>query len=167
MPWLPNPRAHAESIMPCPSPAVQRRMLAIVHAMGGLIQQAGSANPKLHGCLILPLGGMMLAGTACARPLLFSECDVLAREATCDLVVLRHDALRGTTFDIKLTSGSRWFRRYLATPIEGSVRMKAAIGIGPVFRASALGLEMMSDGEVSEPSPLMGQRAASSCLVEA
>lgn len=131
----------ASALLPHPSPAVQRRMLATVHATGALILRSGSANPELQGCLVLPFARIVMAGTACARPLLFAECDALTTATCHDVIILRHDALRGTTFDIKLRSQRRWFRRYLATPVEGGVRMAPGIGGGVVLRATAFGLE--------------------------
>jgi hypothetical protein len=160
-------RACADAILPPSSPAVQRRMLATVHAMGALIRQAGSADPKLQGCLALPFAAIVLAGTACARPLLFAECDALAHYTGHDVIVLRYDALQGATFDIKLKSEPCWLRRYLATPVDGGLRMVPDIGIGPVLRASAFGLGTEKAGAASNMPPLTAPRVASPCLVEA
>jgi hypothetical protein len=162
-----NDRAYADAILPPPSPAVQRRMLATAHAMGVLIQPPSSVAPMLQACLVLPFAGMVLAGTACARPLLFAECDTLARATRHDVIILRHDALRGTTFDIKLRSEPRWFRRYLATSVENGVRMAPDIGTGPVFHTSAFGLETLDNRVASDLPPQTARRTASACLVEA
>jgi hypothetical protein len=167
MTLLPNDRACAGAILPLPSPAVKRRMLTIAHAMGALIQKPGGADPMLQGCLVLPFAGMVLAGTACARPLLFAECDDLARATSHDVIILRHDALRGTTFDIKLGSESRWFRRYLGKPVEHGVRMAPDIGTGPVLRAAAFGLEVLGDGTAAEVPLRAAHRITSSRLAEA
>lgn len=161
-----NDRDRASAILPHPSPAVQRQMLATVHAMEALIFQYGSANPKLQGCLVLPFAGIVLAGTACARPLLFAECDALTTATCHDVVILRHDALRGTTFDLKLRSQRRWFRRYLATPVEGGVRMAPDIGSGMVLRATAFGLEAQDDRNATNIHSYEALRTAS-CVVQA
>lgn len=166
MTLLLNDRACADAILPPPSPAVQRRMLATVHAMGALVQQPGAA-PMLQGCLVLPFPEIVLAGTACARPLLFTECDVLARATRHDVIILRHDPLRGTTFDIKLRSEAHWFRRYLATPVENGVRLSSDIGMSPVLRATAFGLEILENRDASGIPPRASRRTASARLVEA
>lgn len=167
MTLLLNDRACADAVLPPPSPAVQRRMLATVHAMGALIQPLNSAAPMLQGCLVVPLAGVVLAGTACARPLLFAECGVLARATRHDVIILRHDALRGTTFDIKLRSEPRWFRRYLAKPVQNGVRMAPDVGTGPVFHATAFGLETLDNRAESGIHPRASHRIASAFLVEA
>lgn len=167
MTLLLNDRAYADAILPPVSPAVQRRMLTTVHAMGALIQPPNSAAPMLQGCLVLPFAGMVLAGTACARPLLFAECDALARATHHDVIILRYVALRGTTFDIKLKSEPRWFRRYLATPVQNGVRMAPDIGTGPVFHATAFGLKTLDNRVASSIHPRASRRIASACLVEA
>ncbi|AQR72865.1 hypothetical protein [Sphingomonas sp. LM7] len=162
-----NDRTCSDDVLPHPSPTVQRRMLATVHTMGALIHPPGSAGPKLQGCLVLPLAGIILAGTACARPLLFAEYDALARATNHDVIILRHDTLRGTTFDIKLRSEPRWYRRYLGTPVENGMRMAPDIGAGPVLRATAFGLEILDNRAASDMPPRMSRRIASACLVEA
>jgi len=167
MTLLLNDRACAGAILPPPSPAVLRRTLTIAHAIGALIQKPGGVDPMLQGCLVLPLAKMILAGTACARSLLFEECDALARATSHDVIILRHDALRGTTFDIKLRSEPRWFRRYLGTPVGDGMRMAPDIGTGPVLLATAFGLEVLGDGTAAEVPLRAAHRITSSRLVEA
>src|SRR5947208_3289172 len=98
----------------------------VVIAFGSLARAFACSlrrETKLQGCLALPFAAIVLAGTACARPLLFAECDALAHYTGHDVVVLRYDALRDVTFDIKLKSEPCWLRRYLATPVDGGLRM--------------------------------------------
>lgn len=162
-----NNRRLAYPILPPSSPAVQRRVLATVHDIGALIGQTADSNPALKGCVMLPLANIVLAGTACARPQLFAEYDALAQASAHDLIVLRHDALRGTTFDIKLRAQPRWLRRYLATPVEFGLQMAPDVGIGPVLRVTAFGIMTVEEQAVpSIPSP-MTRSTAPAHLVEA
>ncbi|MDP4573855.1 hypothetical protein Q9K02_01720 [Qipengyuania sp. G39] len=86
--------------------------------------------------------GVVVTATSCDRPLLYHECEVLARFSRKDLILLRFDPLEGVTFDVLLEGGQAWQCNYLAWRREGDdLWLVPAHTEGPFFRLSENGLE--------------------------
>lgn len=150
-----RPIADACSLPPT-SNAVAARMDAFAAAIGGLVDTAAPArDPVLSGCVVMPYASLVLAGTACRRPLLFREGDGVARHSRLDLVLLRFDAGRGATFDIRLQQQPGWLCHYVAWRRDGDLWLVPEAGTGPFLRATPWGLEI----EDEPPFPASEERA--------
>lgn len=129
--------------LPTPSWPVMRRMEAFAAAIDGPIEIApGTRDPLFGGCLLLWQADLLIAGTSCRRPLVFAEAERLAQYSGRDLVLLRYDADRGTTFDLYLQSRADWLVRYQAWRRDGDLWLVPDAGPGPFVRAGMLGLEL-------------------------
>lgn len=137
-----RPIADACSLPPT-SNAVAARMNAFAAAIGGLVDTAAAArDPMLAGCVVMPYASLALAGTACRRPLLFREGEGLACYSRLDLVLLRFDAGRGVTFDVRLQQQPGWLCHYVAWRCDGDLWLVPEVGTGPFLRATPGGLEI-------------------------
>ena len=109
---LRRPIRDAESL-PTPMWPVIRRMEALAVAIDGAIDIAPEArDPLFVGCLVLSQADLLIAGTSCRRPLVFAKTERLAQYSGRDLVLLRYDPDRGTTFDLYLQIRADWLVRY-------------------------------------------------------
>lgn len=137
-----RPILDAEAL-PMPSWPVMRRMGALAAAIDGPIDVGpGDRDPKLAGCLLLWQADLLIAGTACRRPLVFAEAERLAQYSGRDLALLRYDAERGTTFDLFLQSRADWLVRYQAWRRDGDLWLIPDAGHGPFVRAGIFGPEL-------------------------
>lgn len=151
MMMLERPVADAP-ILPPASNAVTTRVHAFANAIGGLVDPTAAArNPMLLGCVVMPYAGLVLAGTACRRPLLFREGDGVARHSRLDFVLLRFDAERGVTFDIRLQRQPEWLCHYVACHCDGDLWLVPEVGTGPFLRATAWSLEIESESPFFSP----------------
>ena len=133
----------AAPLLPPTNQVVKNRMCALAGAIGGLVDPApGARYPNLAGCLVMPYAGLLLAGTACRRPLLFPEGDVLYAVTGLDVILVRHDADRGTTYDLRLNGQPGWLYRYQAWQMEGDLWLVPDAGSTSSIRATAWGLEV-------------------------
>ena len=129
--------------LPMPSWPVMRRMEALAAAIDGPIDIApGDRDPMLAGCLLLWQADLLIAGTACRRPLVFAEAERLAQYSGCDFVLLRYDAERGTTVDLYLQSRADWLVRYQTWRQGGDLWLIPDAGDGPFIRADMCGLNL-------------------------
>ena len=129
--------------LPTPSWPVMRRMEALAAAIDGPIDVAPDRrDPRFAGCLLLWQADLLIAGTSCRRPLVFAEAERLAQYGGRDLVLLRYDADRGTTFDLYLQSRADWLIRYQAWRRDGDLWLVPDVGSSPFVRAGMLGLEL-------------------------
>ncbi|MFN3387566.1 MAG: hypothetical protein ACK40O_01440 [Allosphingosinicella sp.] len=129
--------------LPMPSWPVMRRMGAFAAAIDGPIDVApGTRDPKLAGCFLLWQADLLIAGTACRRPLVFAEAERLAQYSGRDLALLRYDAERGTSFDLYLQSRGNWLVRYQTWRQGGDLWLIPDAGDGPFIRADVCGLEI-------------------------
>lgn len=152
-----RPIADACSLPPTNN-AVAARMNAFAAAVDGLVDTAAAVrDPMFGGCVVMPYAGLVLAGTACRRPLLFREGEGLARYSRLDLVLLRYDAdHRGVTFDIRLQQRPDWLCHYVAWRLDGDLWLIPAVGAGSFVRVTAWGLDI----EVEPPFASMKERAS-------
>jgi hypothetical protein len=140
------------SLLPPTSCAVALRVHAFTGAIGGLIDTSAAArDPMLTGCLVMPYAGLVVAGTACARPLLFREGEGLARYSRQELVLLRFDAERGVTFDIRMQQRPEWLCHYVAWRRDGDLWLLPKVGTEPFLRATPWGLEIEGEPPFSVP----------------
>ena len=127
--------------LPTPSWPVMRRMEALAAAIDGPIDIAPETrDPLFAGCMLMCQGDLMIAGTACRRPLMFAEVERLAQYSGRDFVLLRYDAERGTTFDLYLQTRADWLVRYQAWRRDGDLWLVPDAGHGPFIRAGMCGL---------------------------
>jgi hypothetical protein len=133
----------AEPLLPPTNQVVKNRMCALAGAIGGLVDPApGARDAKLAGCLLMPYAGLLLAGTSCRRPLLFPEGETLHTITGVDVILVRHDADRGTTYDLRLNGQTGWLCRYQAWQMEGGLWLVPDAGTAPSVRTTAWGLEV-------------------------
>jgi hypothetical protein len=129
--------------LPTPSWPVLRRMEALAAAIDGPIDPApGTRDPRFVGCLLLWQADLLIAGTSCRRPLVFAEAERLAQYSGRDLVLLRYDADRGTTFDLYLQTRAAWLVRYQAWRRDGDLWFVPDVTTAPFVRAGMFGLEL-------------------------
>ncbi|WP_191993014.1 hypothetical protein [Sphingomonas parva] len=130
-------------LIPVAGQVVRNRMCALVGAIGGLVDpMPGARDPVLAGCLMMPYAGIIVAGTPCRRPLLFPEGEALHSRTGFELILVRHDADRGTTYDIRLQCLSGWLCRYEAWQMDGDLWLVPDAGATPAIRATPWGLEV-------------------------
>lgn len=121
------------------------RLNAIARDISGLVEPpAATRDPAFTGCVLMPWAGVVLAGTTCRRPLLFNEGEALARYSGLDLVLLRFDAERGVTFDVRLQRRNEWLFRYISWRLEGEIWLIPE-GSGPFLRMLASGIELENE----------------------
>ncbi|MEW9853900.1 hypothetical protein [Novosphingobium sp. M1R2S20] len=145
------------SLLPPTSRAVALRVHAFAGAIGGLVDTTAAArDPMFAGSVVMPYAGLVVAGTACRRPLIFREGDAVARHSRLDLGLLRFDAERGVTFDIRLQQRSEWLCHYVAWRRDGDLWLVPEVGTGPFIRVTAWGLEI----EDEPPFVLADERAS-------
>lgn len=145
------------SLLPPSGNAVVSRMRTFATAIGGLVDTAAAVrDPMLAGCVVMPYAGLVLAGTACRRPLIFREGDAVARHSRLDLVLLRFDAERGVTFDIRLQQRFDWLCHHVAWRRDGDLWLIPEAGADPFIRVTAWGLEI----EVEPPFVSADERAS-------
>jgi hypothetical protein len=121
-------------------------MQALAAAIKGPVDIApGHRDPKLCGCLLMPQADLLIAGTACRRPLLFAEAERIAQYSRHDLILLRYDAERGTTFDLYLQSVGAWLACFHASRRGDDLWFVADADRMPMVRAGRYGLELHPD----------------------
>jgi len=160
-----------ELLLPPAGPAVERRMRALLGHMG-VLDDATLAEGACResGCLVVPRAGLFLAGTACPRSLLIEECQVLAQAIGLDVVVLRYDAPRGVTFDVKLRGESKWRSNHVAGSAHDELVLLAPDRQTLIRRAPTnLAAEELTSPHLrlGGPPPILGWHAVPSLIVEA
>lgn len=139
---LRRPIRDAESL-PTPMWPVMRGMEALAVAIDGPIDIAPEArDPLFVGCLVLSQADLLIAGTSCRRPLVLAKTERLAQYSGRDLVLLRYDPDRGTTFDLYLQIRADWLVRHQAWRPDGDLWLVPDAGHGPFVRAGMFGREL-------------------------
>lgn len=143
---LERPIVAAEPLLPHISQAVKNRMCALAAAIGGRMDPTpGAMTPELTGCLTMPNAGLLVAGTSCRRPLLFPEGEALYARSGLEVILVRHDVVRGTTYDLLLHDHAGWLCRYQAWQMEGDLWLVPGVGTAPSVRATASGVEICAE----------------------
>ncbi|MXO67182.1 hypothetical protein [Altericroceibacterium endophyticum] len=133
-----------EPIVPFVSHPVQRRIQKCTMAIGAMIHTR--REPWLAGCAVAPFAGFVMTGTSCNRPLLLPEGRALAELTGHDALLLRHDAIRGTSFDMLLRDHEDWLFGYVAWRRRGSeLWLIPTAGEGAFIRATGRGLVKETD----------------------
>ena len=128
-----------EPFVPPYGRALASRLEAFAHAIG---LRAGIVDPRFSGCLLAECSGFAIFGTSCSRPLLLPEGRLLAQETGLDVLLLRHDVDRGSSFDLLLRGQPNWLLAYVAWRQRGGdLWLIPTAGDGPFIRASGMGLE--------------------------
>lgn len=115
------------------------RLEALARAIG---LRAGVIDPRFPGCLQAPCSNLAIFGTSCSRPLLLPEGRMLGQETALDVILLRHDVDRGSSFDVLLHGQPHWLLGYAAWARRGGdLWLIPTAGDGPFLRATVAGLE--------------------------
>lgn len=137
-----RPTADA-SLLPPTSHAVANRMCAFAASIGGLFDpMAEMRDPLLKGGIVMPFANTLIAGTACRRPLLFREGEVIVDETGIDLILLRHDRDKGVTFDVRHSQRTDWLCHYVAWRAEGDLWLIPEVGEVRAIRVLPWGLDI-------------------------
>ncbi|MEA1015323.1 hypothetical protein [Sphingosinicella sp. LY1275] len=118
-------------------------MQALAAAIKGPVDMSpGDRDARLSGCLLMPQADLLIAGTACHRPLLFAEAERIAQYSRHDLILLRYDAERGTTVDLYLQSVGGWLACFRTSRRGDDLWLVADDDRMPMVRAGMYGLEL-------------------------
>jgi hypothetical protein len=136
-----NLHAQAAPVMPFTTRRVQVEMHTFAHKLGAYIDKgAAKADRRLEGTIVMPIADLVLAGTSCLKIEMTEECEALAAITHHDVVLLRHDAVRGTTFDVFLQSTGYWMTGRLAWQRDGDLWLVPEVGFANCIRVTAAGL---------------------------
>ena len=132
--------------IPAPREKVRLLMLATSVVVEGLVDpEPGRIDPRLANCLYMNQAGVIIAGTACRRPLMLREAVDISTAAELDVLVVRNDERDAyATFDLKLTSVDGMlcgYRMWMPTP-TGSAWLIPTAGDEQHVRITPLGLEV-------------------------
>lgn len=137
--------AACETLLPPTNRSIRSHVQKLAAALGvSADTDEMSRQLKQASFLMLPAINILLTGTACSRPLLFRECDDLARFTGADIILLRYDVDTGVTLDMKLQGQLNWLRHYAPYFLGGDVCFVPEEGSGPVLRASPNGMAVQS-----------------------
>lgn len=155
-PLAPEPKVQAMTMMTIPPfvgepllmPTTHRarsRLKAFLVATGAMIDTgAAQQNALLAECYVAPFAGFVATATCCGRPLLYPEAQLIAQSIGLDMILLRFDAERGTSFDVLFEGSERWLCCYLAwRRRDGDLWFIPSAGEGPFIRVCAWGLEQI------------------------
>ena len=130
-------------ILPLVSRKVKTRGRNMLLTTGARIdEEAAKANPLLTGCLIAPEADLALTMTICRRPLVLPEAELIAQLTGRHMVLLRFDADRGASFDVRRKESSHWLCHYLVwRRRDGDLWLIPSTTDGVFIRVTASGLE--------------------------
>lgn len=140
------------------SQRVRDRVAELALAMGTRVDaEARQTHPLMRGCFVLSSAGVVLSGTACARPMWQSQCLSIAQDTGFDFGLLRFDPIEGVTLDWLPPDGADPLIGYHVwrTPAKGLWFIPSA-GDGPFVRAGDWGIKR----EKTPPFTTAAQRSA-------
>lgn len=122
---------------------VINRMGATAAAINAVIGRDGNAlDPFLQQSIVMPIANIILAGTNCPPPFYLDRAETLGAATDRDVILLRFDPDRGTTFDVLFRGADRWLNRFVAwRRRDGDLWLVPSAGSGLYIRASYKGLE--------------------------
>jgi len=101
-------------------------------------------NGLLSQCYVAPCAQFVMVATCCDRPLLYREGELIGDATGHDVILLRFDADRGTSFDILRCGSKQWLCRYLTwRRVDGDLWLIPPAGNAPYIRVCASGLEQV------------------------
>lgn len=122
---------------------VINRMEAAAAAINAVIGRDGNPlDPFLQQSIVIPIANIILAGTNCPPPFYLDRAETMGAATDTDVVLLRFDADKGTTFDILFRGAERWLNRFVAwRRRDGDLWFIPSVGSGLYVQASYKGLE--------------------------
>lgn len=122
---------------------VINRMEAAASAINAVIGKDGSTlDPFLQQSIVMPIPNILLAGTGCPHPFYLERAETMGAATGRDVLLLRFDADKGTTFDVRFHDADRWLCRFVAwRRCDGDLWLIPSAGSGLYIRASYKGLE--------------------------
>lgn len=140
MPIMLRPTGDAPTL-PFVREAVRRRLFAIAHQIGGLIDfQPQQRLPGAEGGILLMERNLLVLGTPQFRPLGWDLAEEIAVRHGLDILLLRFDAYQAN-FDICMHSLSSWLSHYHGWSTDGELWFVPPVDDGsPYVKASEYGL---------------------------
>lgn len=140
MPIMSWPEAVAPTL-PFVREAVRRRLFAIAHEIGGLIDfQPHHRIPGTEGGILLMERNLLVMCTSQFRPLGWDLAEDICLRHGLDILMLRFDAYQ-VTFDICVHSRNSWLSHYRGWSTDGELWFVPHVDDGsPYVRASRHGL---------------------------
>ena len=136
-----------EPIPPVPE-QLQRLMLATTLMVDGHVEPMPERwHPALEHSLVMPLAGLILVGTRCARPLMIREVQKIANAVERDAVIVRaSDTPKHATYDVLMHGVNKPFLGYQLwiAPLSGSTWLIPSAGETTHIRLGAFGLEVIN-----------------------
>jgi len=122
---------------------VINRMEAAAAAINAVLGKDGNAlDPFLQQSTVMPIAKIVLVGTGCRHPFYLDRAEAMGAAADRDVILLRVDPDRGTTFDVLFRGAERWLSRFVAwRRRDGDLWLIPSAGSGLYVRASYKGLE--------------------------
>lgn len=140
MPIMLRPTGDAQTL-PFVREAVRRRLFAIAHQIGGLIDfEPHHRIPGAEGGILLMERNLLVMGTSQFRPLGWDLPEQLCMRHGLDILLLRFDAYR-LTFDFCMHSRNSWLSDYRGWSADGEFWFVPRVDDGsPYLKASQYGL---------------------------
>ncbi|NYI22314.1 hypothetical protein [Sphingobium indicum] len=140
MPIISRPAGDARTL-PFVREAVRRRLFAVAHQIGGLIDfEPHHRIPGTEGGILLMERNLLVMCTSQFRPLGCDLAEEICTRHGLDILLLRFDAYQ-LTFDICMHSCSSWLSHYRGWSADGELWFVPRIDDGrPYVKASQYGL---------------------------
>ncbi|EPR15498.1 hypothetical protein M527_13460 [Sphingobium indicum IP26] len=140
MPIMSRPAGDATTL-PFVREAVRRRLFAIAHEIGGLIDfQPHHRIPGTEGGILLMERNLLVMCTSQFRPLGWDLAEDICLRHGLDILLLRFDAYQAT-FDLCMHSRSSWLSHYHGWSANGELWFVPHVDDGsPYVRAGRYGL---------------------------
>lgn len=125
---------------------VRRLMLATTVLVDGMVETMPETwHPALENSLVMPIAGIIVAGTRCGRPLMIREVRNIGRAVSRDAIIVRvADSPAHASFDVLLNGAERPFcgyRLWMPQP-TGCAWLIPTAGEATYIRLDPLGLEV-------------------------
>lgn len=127
-------------LLPPTRPMVRDRLLEVATLIGGPLVRPAADHQAMTACVLLPQAGLLLVGTACRAPLLRPESFVVGKLMELTVLLLRFDAERGISLDIKLADRSDWLCNYTVQGGRNGLSLIPPREGQPLLRLSGDGL---------------------------
>ena len=147
---------------PCVREAVRRRLLAVAHQIGGLIDlEPHRRVPGAEGGILLMERNLLIMATPQFRPLGWDLAEELCVRHGLDILLLRFNAYQ-LTFDICMHRRSSWLIQYLGWSADGEFWFVPPVDDGsPYLKVGQYGLLL------TDPPPLASARQREAGLATA